>query len=131
METKQSSSALTTSDVVASLANEMLEEAAKDVPSMDVFRPRVDALSEVDRLRLWGQLSATNMALPVLKHIHRIMGPIVLNVFKVPMGAAGIGVTPTVSPELDAFYGQVDPYWPSRKQSFNMDERAADEPHRK
>lgn len=68
------------------------------------LRERALGLGEVDRLKLWGWCIREGLKRDAVSFVHAALVAAVMQVFKVPLGAAGIGVEPQMSPEVQRFY---------------------------
>lgn len=90
---------------------DLIRQAAAAGHVDDALTAKARALGDVDRLRLWGWSTREGITQDAMMCVHRCLTPVVMDVFKVPMGEAGIGVAPTVSRELNDFWSKKDPSW--------------------
>lgn len=96
---------LQSNDDVRKLGDEIRVAAAQG-PVPNALRQRAMDLSDVDRLKLWGWSIREGLKREASLFIHAALVAAVMDVFKVPMGEAGIGVAPQMSPEVQRFYDE-------------------------
>ncbi len=103
---------------VLTLVDEIRAAAETDVP-MDAFKVRAAAMTDVERIQLWSRVTKEGLSMQAVKRVHVALSAVVMDVFGVPMGEAGVGVKPKVSAAVADFYQTTDRHWEQRKHWFD------------